>query len=99
MHVYDKYVHLLKSEAVRKVEKFIGRQRGLPSYVKEIDSLKGMASSLASMPVYVPMNFFLLNCDNINKVLVMFLSWGDGINGLFKAVNLYGFPVSLTDFC
>ena len=66
--MYDKYVHLLKSEAVRKVEKFIGRQRGLPSYVKEIDSLKGMASSLASMPIYVPMNFFLLNCDNINKV-------------------------------
>ena len=59
---------LLSADIDRHIEKFISKERPLREYVKEIDRMKNMASEIASLPVYVPMHFFLLDCTGINSV-------------------------------
>ena len=66
--VYEPYKYLLSNDADRFVEKFISKERSLRENVKEIEKLKKMASEIGSMPVFVPMNLFLLDCNGINKV-------------------------------
>ena len=66
--MYKPYVVLLSPDIDRQIEKFISRERPLREYVKEIERMKNMASEIASLPVYVPMHFFLLDCTGINMV-------------------------------
>ena len=59
---------LLSPETDEHIQKFVSRERPLREYVKEIEKMKNMASEIASLPVYVPMHFFLLDCTGINLV-------------------------------
>ena len=66
--MYRPYRHLLQKDSEKFVDKFISKERSLPEYVREIEKLKKMTSNLASLPVLVPMHFFLLDCQKINQV-------------------------------
>lgn len=66
--VYKPYMLLLSNDIDRYVEKFISKERPLREYVREIERMKKMASEIASLPVYVPMHFFMLDCNGINAV-------------------------------
>ncbi|XP_038073730.1 dynein heavy chain 3, axonemal-like isoform X4 [Patiria miniata] len=68
--VYKPYAYLLSSESDVRVEKFVGREQHLREYVREIEKLKAMAKEIASLPVYVPMHVFMLDCNNINSWLM-----------------------------
>ncbi|XP_069141245.1 dynein axonemal heavy chain 3-like isoform X4 [Argopecten irradians] len=68
--VYEPYKYLLSVEMVQKIQKFVGRERPLREYVKEIEILKKKASEIGSLPVFIPMHFFLLDCNHINKWLI-----------------------------
>ena len=59
---------LLSTDIDQHIEKFISKERPLREYVIEIERMKNMASEIASLPVYVPMHFFLLDCTGINLV-------------------------------
>ena len=65
---YEKFQYLLTKNSDTQVDKFIKRDKPLREYVKEIERLKGMASAIGSLPVLVPMHFFLLDCSKINQV-------------------------------
>ena len=66
--IYEPYKHLLSSEADKKVDKFLSRDRSLREYTNEIEKLKKMEHDIASFPVLVPMYFFLLDCSHFNQV-------------------------------
>ena len=68
-YAYKAYHYLLSADADTQVEKFIKRERPLRDYTREIVKLKEMASQVGSLPVYVPMHFFLLDCSRINQVI------------------------------
>ena len=68
MSVYKPFSYLLRRDSDRAMEKFIHKGHPLRDYRKELERLKHMESSVASLPVYVPMNVFLLDCSHINKV-------------------------------
>ncbi|XP_059151071.1 dynein axonemal heavy chain 3-like [Physella acuta] len=68
--VYEPYKYLFTKETESKVQKFISREHPLKEYVQAIERLKKMAWEVGSLPVYVPMHFFLLDCTNVNKWLV-----------------------------
>ncbi len=70
-NVYEPFSYLLTKDADRFVDKFITKQHSLLEYVKEIEKLKDMASTVASLPIAVPMHLFLLDCHKINQVLRM----------------------------
>ncbi|XP_077987554.1 dynein axonemal heavy chain 3-like isoform X2 [Glandiceps talaboti] len=67
---YEPYQYLLSRDSDARVEKFIGKEQHLRDYVREIERLKQMASELGSLPVYVPMHLFLLDCNDINSWLI-----------------------------
>ena len=66
--MYDPYRYLFAKETDHKVEKFVSRDRSLREYTMEIEKVKTMASEVASLPVFVPMHFFLLDCTQLNQV-------------------------------
>ncbi|XP_064605237.1 dynein axonemal heavy chain 3-like isoform X2 [Liolophura sinensis] len=68
--VYEPYHDLLSKETDVRVEKFISLEHPLRNYVREIERLKLMASEIASLPVYVPMHFFLVDCSHLNQWLI-----------------------------
>ncbi|XP_064633532.1 dynein axonemal heavy chain 3-like isoform X2 [Lineus longissimus] len=68
--IYNPYKYLLTKEADRRVDKFINKERHLRDYVREIENLKKMASDIGSMPVYVPMHLFLLDCDTFHEWMI-----------------------------
>ena len=51
-----------------EVQKFINKDHPLREYVEAIEKLKTMASEINSLPVFVPMHFFLLDCSGFNQV-------------------------------
>ena len=65
---YDPYKYLLTREVDKYFDKFVNKERTLREYVKEIEKLKRMASEIASLPVFIPMHLFLLDCTNFNQV-------------------------------
>ncbi|XP_070559259.1 dynein axonemal heavy chain 3-like isoform X5 [Ptychodera flava] len=67
---YVPYQYLLSKDSDIQVEKFISRDQHLRNYVREIEKLKTMALEIGSLPVYVPMHLFLLDCNDINSWLV-----------------------------
>ncbi|KAK3779700.1 hypothetical protein RRG08_013655 [Elysia crispata] len=68
--VYKRYAYLFKKETVMEVQKFINKDHPLREYVEAIEKLKTMASEINSLPVFVPMHFFLLDCSGFNQWLV-----------------------------
>jgi len=66
--IYQPYKHLLSTDADKKVDKFLSRDRSLREYTKEIEILKKMADDIGSFPVLVPMYFFLVDCTHFNQV-------------------------------
>ena len=68
--MYEPYKFLLTKGADVQVEKFISKERPLREYVQEIEKMKKMASEIASLPVYVPMHLFLLDCTHFNEVSI-----------------------------
>nr|XP_026694595.1 dynein heavy chain 3, axonemal isoform X2 [Ciona intestinalis] len=64
------YNHLLKSQTDSKVASFLEREPPLRSYVKELEKLRSMSSSIGSLPVYIPMHLFLLDCKELNQWLL-----------------------------
>ncbi|XP_022099330.1 dynein heavy chain 3, axonemal-like isoform X3 [Acanthaster planci] len=68
--IYKPYAYLLSHDSDIRVEKFVSREQHLRDYVREIEKLKAMAKEIASLPVYVPMHVFLLNCNDINSWLI-----------------------------
>jgi dynein heavy chain len=66
--VYKPYQYLLSKDTWRNMEKFITKGNPLRDYVREIEKLKKMASEVASLPVFIPMHLFMLNCEQINAV-------------------------------
>ena len=67
-NAYDPYKYLFAKETDQIVQKFVSRDRSLREYSKEIEKLKAMASEVASLPVFIPMHFFLLDCTELNQV-------------------------------
>ena len=65
---YQPFLYLLSKDADKFVDKFISRERPLTEYVKQIEKLKDMSSRVASLPVFVPMHLFLLDCTVLNQV-------------------------------
>ena len=65
---YEPFTYLLSPEADRFTDKFISRKKPLTDYVVQIEKLKDMASRIGSLPVLVPMHFFLLDCTVLHKV-------------------------------
>lgn len=68
MAVYAPYKYLFTKDTEGQVQKFISREHSLQEYAAAIEQLKQMASEIGSLPVYVPMHVFLLDCTNLNKV-------------------------------
>lgn len=68
MAVYGPYRYLFAKDTEGIITKFISRERPLQDYVAAIERLKKMASEIASLPVYVPMHLFLLDCSKLNQV-------------------------------
>ncbi|XP_033642613.1 dynein heavy chain 3, axonemal-like [Asterias rubens] len=68
--VYEPYSYLLTNASDVKVEKFVSKEQHLRDYVREIENIKAMAREVASLPVYVPMHVFVLDCNNINSWLI-----------------------------
>ncbi|KAK7495478.1 hypothetical protein BaRGS_00013176, partial [Batillaria attramentaria] len=68
--VYDPYKYLFTKGTDQVVQKFISRDRSLHDYANEIERLKTMASEIGSLPVYIPMHFFLLDCSHLNQWLI-----------------------------
>lgn len=66
--VYEKFRILFTQETEMQVQKFISRERPLHEYVNNIEKYKAMASEVGSLPVYIPMFFFLLDCTSLNQV-------------------------------
>lgn len=61
-------MYLLKKESMQHANKFISREKPLREYVKELEKYKTMISGISSLPVYVPLNFYLLDCSRFHKV-------------------------------
>ena len=68
--MYKPFEYLLSRESDHAMEKFISRNHSLIEYRRELDELKVMELKIAQLPVYIPMNLFLLDCTHINKVSV-----------------------------
>ena len=66
--VYEPYSYLLSVMSDLRVEKFVSKEQHLRDYVREIERLKDMASQIGSLPVFVPMHLFMLDCNDINSV-------------------------------
>ena len=75
--MYDPYKYLFSKDADLIVHKFISKDRSLREYVKEIEKLKHMASDVGSLPVFIPMHLFLLDCNSLNQVGFIWLGGGD----------------------
>ncbi|XP_041348477.1 dynein heavy chain 3, axonemal-like isoform X2 [Gigantopelta aegis] len=68
--VYDRYKYLLSRDAEATIQKFISKDRSLSEYMREIEKLKLVASEVGSLPVFVPMHLFLLDCNQLNQWLI-----------------------------
>ncbi len=66
--VYEAYLPLLSQEIDKQIERFTSQEHPLKDYVRDVERMKKMASDVASLPVYIPMHFFLLDCTRINEV-------------------------------
>ena len=67
---YTPYAYIYSSDTEAKIQKFISRERTLPDYIDRIETLKRMISEVGSLPVFVPMHFFLLDCSKLNQVIM-----------------------------
>ncbi|XP_076448252.1 dynein axonemal heavy chain 3-like [Babylonia areolata] len=68
--VYEPYKYLFSKDTDQAVQKFVSRDRSLREYTAQIERLKTMASEIGSLPVFIPMHFFLLDCSNFNQWLI-----------------------------
>ena len=66
--VYKPYTYLFTKETTAQIQKFISKDHPLREYVEAIERLKKMAAEVSSLPVFVPMHFFLLDCTSFNQV-------------------------------
>ena len=70
MSVYDPYKYLLTNEVENKANRFVTKSRSLREYVNEIEKLKRTLGEVQSLPILVPMNFFVIDCHKINEVSI-----------------------------
>ncbi|XP_063786085.1 dynein axonemal heavy chain 3-like [Pseudophryne corroboree] len=68
--VYNPFLHLLSPVTERQIETLIQKDVGLKVYAKELDNKKKMASHVALLPVYIPMNMMLMDCSEINQRMI-----------------------------
>ncbi|CAH1783206.1 unnamed protein product, partial [Owenia fusiformis] len=70
VEVYEPYTYLLKNATDKYYEKFITKDKSLREYMKEIEKLKKTADEIGSLPVYVPMHLFRLDCHGLNSWMI-----------------------------
>nr|XP_039250666.1 dynein heavy chain 3, axonemal-like [Styela clava] len=63
------YHYLLNENTDKKVKNFLGKEPTLRSYRKELEKLLSMSRSISVLPVYIPMNLFLIDCVGLNQWL------------------------------
>ncbi len=68
MSVYDPFKYLLTADSENRANRFVTKSRSLREYVAEIERLKKSASDLQSLPLLVPLNLFVIDCQKINEV-------------------------------
>ncbi|KAM4676017.1 dynein axonemal heavy chain 3-like [Discoglossus pictus] len=68
--IYKPFLHLLSPLTEKRLEKLIEKGVNLTVYEREIVNLKKMASDVASLPVYIPMEMMLLECSEINQRMI-----------------------------
>ncbi|KAM8971996.1 dynein axonemal heavy chain 3-like [Pelodytes ibericus] len=68
--VYKTFLHLLSPLTEKRLEKLINKDVSLSVYGREIDSMKKLASDVASLPVFVPMEILLMDCSEINQQMI-----------------------------
>ena len=71
---YSSFSYLLSKDADSQIDKFIKREKPLRDYIKEIEKQKKMAWEVGSLPIYVPMHLFMLDCSLINQVQLIQVS-------------------------
>ncbi|CAH2277605.1 Hypothetical predicted protein [Pelobates cultripes] len=68
--VYKPFFHQLSPLMEKRLEKLINKDVNLGVYGREIDCMKKLASDLASLPVNVPMEMLLMDCSEINQLMI-----------------------------
>ncbi|KAK7101862.1 hypothetical protein V1264_020178 [Littorina saxatilis] len=68
--VYEPYRYLFTKDTAQVVQKFVSKDRSLRQYTVQIEKLKTMVSEIGSLPVFIPMHLFLLDCSHLNQWLV-----------------------------
>ncbi|XP_053321162.1 dynein axonemal heavy chain 3-like [Spea bombifrons] len=68
--VYKPFLHLLSPLTEKRLEKLINQDVSLSVYGREIESMKKLASGVASLPLYVPMEMLLIDCSDVNQRMI-----------------------------
>ncbi|XP_031754732.1 dynein heavy chain 3, axonemal [Xenopus tropicalis] len=68
--IYKPYLHLLSPITEKRLESLTNQHVSLSIYRTEINHMKKLASDIASFPVYIPMEMFLLDCSETNQRMI-----------------------------
>ncbi|KAK6993742.1 dynein heavy chain 3 axonemal, partial [Biomphalaria glabrata] len=68
--VYETFKYLYTKETESQVQHYVTGDHPLKEYRTVIEKLKQMAWDIGSLPVYIPLHLFLLDCTHINQWLV-----------------------------
>lgn len=66
--VYEPLYYLLSRESDAKTARFIATDRHLLEYGRELQKLYDLSNLAASMDLFIPMELFVLDCNQIKDV-------------------------------
>uniref|UniRef100_A0A8C5PIE1 AAA+ ATPase domain-containing protein n=1 Tax=Leptobrachium leishanense TaxID=445787 RepID=A0A8C5PIE1_9ANUR len=68
--IYKPFLHMLSPLMEDRLNKLVNKDVSLSVYEREIDSMKALAADVASLPVYMPMEMLLMDCSEINQLMI-----------------------------
>ncbi|XP_073479664.1 dynein axonemal heavy chain 3-like [Aquarana catesbeiana] len=68
--VYKPFLQMLSSQTEKRLQTLAQKDISLKVYARELDRMKELASDVALLPVFVPMNMMLMDCSEINQQMI-----------------------------